>query len=125
MKLSQRYIIYFRTLLCLELFIITYLATTALEFSVISSDHDKAHHFFAFLSLALLLDFSFPNSRFNTNKIFSLIAYGVAIETVQHFLPHRMFSLWDIGGNILGLFAYALLIPFAKKIPVLHDRWLT
>jgi VanZ family protein len=109
--------------LCISLAIITYLATTSLEFKVISSSYDMINHFAAFLVLALLLDFSFPNSRFNTDKIFSLIAYGLSLEIIQHFLPHRMFSLFDIGSDILGLFAYGLLIPFIKRLPILKDRW--
>jgi len=123
MNLSCRHIIYFRFLLCVTLVVITYLATTALEFTVVSSTYDKLNHFVAFLVLAMFLDFSFPNSRFNTVKIFSLIAYGFSLEIIQHFLPHRMFSLFDISADIIGLFAYALLIPFIKKLPVLNDRW--
>jgi len=123
MNLSYRHIIHFRFLLCVTLVVITYLATTALEFTVVSSSYDKLNHFVAFLVLALLLDFSLPNSRFNTEKIFSLIAYGFSLEIIQHFLPHRMFSLFDISADIIGLFVYALLIPFIKKLPVLNDRW--
>lgn len=124
MKLSRRHIVYFRVLLCISLVVITYLATTALEFTFVSSSYDKFNHFFAFFILALLLDFSFPNSRFNTVKIIPLIAYGCSLEVIQHFLPHRMFSLFDIGADIIGLFAYALLIPFIKRLPVLNDRWI-
>ena len=123
MKLSRTYIISFRVLLCITLAIVTYLATTALEFAIVSSINDKINHLVAFLVLALLLDFSFPISHFNTDKIFSLIAYGVSLEIIQHFLPYRMFSLFDIGADILGLLAYGLLIPFIKRLPVLSDRW--
>ena len=123
MKLSLRQIVYYRVLLCISLMVITYLATTALEFTVVSSIYDKLNHFVAFLVLALLVDFSFPNSRFNTDKIFSLIAYGFSLEIIQYFLPHRMFSLFDIAADILGLLAYGLLIPFIKRLPAFSDRW--
>ena len=123
MKLSLRQIVYYRVLLCISLMVITYLATTALEFTVVSSIYDKLNHFVAFLVLALLVDFSFPNSRFNTDKIFSLIAYGFSLEIIQYFLPHRIFSLFDIAADILGLFAYGLLIPFIKRLPAFSDRW--
>ncbi len=125
MQLSYSHIIYFRVLLCISLVIITYLATTALEFAVVSSSYDKINHFAAFLVLALLLDFSFPNYRFNSVKIVSLIAYGLSLEIIQHFLPHRMFSLFDISADITGLLAYGLLIPFIKRLPVLNDRWIS
>ena len=123
MKLSLRHIIYYRMLLCISLVVITYLATTALEITVISSVYDKLNHFVAFLILALLLDFSFPYSRFNTAKIYSLLMYGCLIEIIQHFLPHRFFSLLDIAADTLGLLAYGLLIPFIKRLPAFSDRW--
>ena len=103
--------------------VITYLATTALEFTVVSSSYDKINHFAAFLVLAMLVDFSFPNSRFNSAKIFLLIVYGISLEIIQHFLPHRMFSLFDVAADSLGLFAYGLLIPSIKRLPAFSDRW--
>ena len=110
-------------LLFISLVVITYLATTALEFAVVSSSFDKINHILAFLVLALLVDFSFPNSRFNTDKIFPLIAYGISLEIIQYFLPHRMFSLFDIAADSLGLIAYGVLIPFIKRVPAFSDRW--
>jgi len=109
--------------LCFSLVVITYLATTALEFTVVSSSYDKINHFAAFLVLAMLVDFSFPSSRFNSAKIFLLIAYGISLEIIQDFLPHRMFSLFDIAADSLGLLAYGLLIPFIKRLPAFSDRW--
>ena len=125
MKLSLRQIVYYRVLLCISLVVITYLAITALEFTVVSSVYDKLNHFVAFLVLALLVDFSFPNFRFNTDKIFSLIAYSFSLEIIQYFLPHRTFSLFDIAADILGLLAYGLLIPFIKRLPAFSDRWVS
>ncbi len=122
MKLSLRHLIYFRILFCITLVVVTYLATTASEFTAVSSINDKIKHFIAFLILALLLDFSFPNSRFNTDKILPLIAYGIILEVIQHYLPHRMFSFFDVGADILGLVGYGLLIPFLKRIPLFDGR---
>jgi VanZ family protein len=124
MKLSLRYIIYFRMSFCITLAVVTYLATTELEFTAVSSSYDKLNHIAAFIVLALLLDFSFPNSRFNTDKFLPLIAYGVGIEVIQHYLPHRMFSFFDVGADILGLVGYGLLIPFLRRIPLFEDRWI-
>jgi VanZ family protein len=123
MKLSRSHIICYRVLLCISLAVITYLATTALEFTFVSPMYDKINHFAAFFVLALLVDFSFPNSRFNTVKIVSLIAYGFLLEIIQNFLPHRMFSLFDISADIFGLLGYGLLIPFIKRLPAFSDRW--
>ena len=123
MKLSRMHIHIFRVLLSITLVIMTFMATTSLEFIILQSTYDKLNHLVAFFVLALLLDFSFPKSRFNTVKISSLIAYGFSLEIIQHFLPHRMFSLFDIGADSIGLLAYGLLIPFIRKLPVLNDRW--
>ena len=123
MMLSRTYIISFRVLLCFTLVIVTYLATTALEFTVVSSIYDKINHFIAFFVLALLLDFSFPNFNFNMFKIILLITYGFSLEMIQHFLPHRMFSLIDVLADIVGLAGYGLLIPLIKNIPILDRRW--
>ena len=123
MKLSHTYIISFRVLLCITLAIVTYLATTALEFTVVTSIYDKINHFVSFFVLALLLDFSFPNFNFNRFKIILLITYGFSLEMIQHFLPHRMFSLLDVVADIVGLAGYGLLIPLIKNIPILDRRW--
>ena len=123
MKLSRTYITSFRVLLCFTLVIVTYLATTALEFTVVSSIYDKINHFIAFFVLALLLDFSFPNFNFNMFKIILLITYGFSLEMIQHFLPHRIFSLIDVLADIVGLAGYGLLIPLIKNIPILDRRW--
>lgn len=90
---------------------------------VFPMNYDKINHFAIFLVLALLVDFSFQNSRFNMIKIFLLIAYGFSLEVLQYFLPHRMFSLFDIAADSLGLLAYGLLIPFIKRLPAFCDRW--
>ena len=123
MNLSHTYIISFRVLLCITLAIVTYLATTTLEFTVVSSIYDKINHFVSFFVLALLLDFSFPNFNFNRFKIILLITYGFSLEMIQHFLPHRMFSLLDVVADIVGLVGYGLLIPLIKNIPILDRRW--
>lgn len=123
MKLSRTYITSFRVLLCITLAIVTYLATTTLEFTVVSYIYDMINHFIAFFVLALLLDFSFPDFNFNMLKIILLITYGFSLEIIQHFLPHRMFSLIDVVADIVGLAGYGVLIPLIKNIPILDRRW--
>lgn len=123
MKLSRGKIIIFRVLLLIAVSLVTYLATTAQEYTVVTSSYDKMHHFVAFIVLAFLLDFSFPDSGFNEIKIVLLIAYGLSLEIIQHFLPYRMFSLIDVVADIIGLTSYGLLIPAVKNIPLLSLRW--
>ena len=123
MKLSRSHIIYYRLLLCVSFVTITYIAATSSQSIVIILLDDKVNHFFAFFILAFLLDFSFPHSRFNTAKIVPLIAYSVLLEVIQYFLPYRIFSFFDIFTDILGLLAFALLIPFIRRLPILGERW--
>jgi len=84
---------------------------------------DKVHHAFAFYVLALLLDFAQPRSEFGLRKFSLLMAYGVAIECVQHFLPWREFSLLDMVADAVGLLLYVAGVPLLKRMPVLRDRW--
>ncbi len=123
MKLSRTTIHTFRFLLFITLIVVTFLATTSLEFTVVPSTYDKFNHFVAFFVLALLMDFSFPGSGFNMIKVIFLISYGFSLEIIQHFLPHRMFYLFDIVADIFGLAAYGMFIPVFKNIPLLNHRW--
>ena len=48
---------------------ISYIATTSRIFPVVETFNDKFNHLIAFLVLASLADFSFPNSSFKYTKI--------------------------------------------------------
>ncbi|MCH9048356.1 MAG: VanZ family protein [Proteobacteria bacterium] len=123
MKLSRTTIHTFRFLLFITLIVVTFLATSSLEFTIVPSTYDKLNHFVAFFVLALLMDFSFPGSSFNVIKVVFLVSYGFSLEIIQHLLPHRMFSLFDIVADIVGLVAYGMFIPVFKNIPLLNHRW--
>jgi VanZ family protein len=77
----------------------------------------------AFYALALLVDFSFPQTGFNRVKTLSLLGYGLAIETIQYFLPYRSFELLDLGADAVGLFAYGISIPVLRRLPLFKIRW--
>ncbi len=123
MKLSRTTIHTFRFLLFITLIVVTFLATSSLEFTIVPSTYDKLSHFVAFFVLALLMDFSFPGSSFNVIKVVFLVSYGFSLEIIQHLLPQRMFSLFDIVADIVGLAAYGMFIPVFKNIPLLNHRW--
>ena len=123
MSLSHSTIIVFRITLIVSLLLITNLATTELEHPLMTSVNDKLGHFLAFLYLAILVDFSFPASRFGLLKVLPLLAYGLFIEVIQYFLPHRMFSFLDILADGGGVLIYALLIPVLMHVPLLKFRW--
>jgi len=102
---------------------IFYLATTSGHLPVIEDLSDKTEHILAFYVLGLLVDFSWPATGFRAPKTLSLFGYGLAIEIVQYFLPHRTFSLFDLGADGIGLFLYALSVPVIKNIYPLSERF--
>jgi VanZ family protein len=105
----------FQGALAIALVVISYLAFTPLEIPVVSSLNDKFSHIAAFLCLALLVDFSWPHTPWNYIKFLPLMGYGLFIETVQGFLPHRFFSLLDLAADALGLLAYGLILPWLLR----------
>ncbi len=123
MRLSRTTIIVFRITLVVSLLLITFLATMELELPAITSVDDKFGHVLAFLYLALLVDYSFPASRFNLLKVMLLLLYGVVIELIQYFIPHRMFSLLDLLANGIGVVIYAAFYQILKHVPLFKLRW--
>jgi VanZ family protein len=103
---------------------ITYFATAPIEAVPLAGLGDKVLHAGAFLTLAGLLDFSFPATPFGARKIASLLAYGMAIEVAQHFLPFRTFSLLDWSADAVGIALYiGAVTPVLKRMPWLQRRW--
>lgn len=84
---------------------------------------DKLNHAAAFYVLALLLDFSLPRTRFDVTKGLALLAYGVAIEAVQYFIPYRDASLGDLFADAIGVCAYLFSVPLLVRVPLLSRRW--
>ena len=113
---------FFRGALGAALVVISYLAFTPLDIPVASGLNDKVSHIAAFLCLALLTDFSWPESPWNRTKFLSLMSYGLLIEIVQAFLPNRFFSLWDLAADALGLVSYALVLPLLLRISFFKSR---
>ena len=120
---TQKATLGFRFLLAAAFIAISYLATTSSSIPGVEDVNDKIEHAFAFFTLALLADFSWPESRFGPRKFLSLLGYGLAIEITQYFLPTRTCSLFDLGADAVGLSLYWLAIPVLKKIPPLSLRW--
>lgn len=84
---------------------------------------DKILHFLAFYVLAMLADFSFPDSRFGITKMAMLMGFGMLIEYEQSFIPWRRSDLMDLVADAAGMFAYLLTIPILLHIPLLKLRW--
>jgi VanZ family protein len=115
MNLSKSTIIVFRISLAAAVTGILILATTPLEYPVVSGINDKINHIFAFFVLSLLTDFSFPDKKFSYASFLPLLGYGLSIECIQYFLPYRMFSLFDIAGDAIGTILYMASFPLLKK----------
>jgi VanZ family protein len=120
---TQKATLAFRFLLATTLVATAYLATTSSSISILEDVNDKVEHAFAFFTLALLADFSWPESGFGPRKILFLLGYGMAIEITQYFLPDRTCSLFDLGADGVGLFLYWMAIPLLKNVPPLSLRW--
>ncbi len=112
---SRSSIIVFRISLAAAVAGILILATTPLQYPVVSGINDKLNHIFAFFILALLADFSFPVRKFSLCIILPLLGYGIAIEVIQYFLPYRMFSLYDVAADAMGIGLYKISFSLLKK----------
>ncbi|MGE0372498.1 MAG: VanZ family protein, partial [Gammaproteobacteria bacterium] len=118
--MGASYIRIFRGLFVLVFAAVAYLSLMQMPETGLQQISDKVHHAFAFYVLALLLDFAQPRSEFGLRKFSLLMAYGVAIECVQYFLPWREFSLLDMVADAVGLLLYVAGIPLLKRVPVLR-----
>ncbi|MEW8028298.1 MAG: VanZ family protein [Candidatus Thiodiazotropha sp.] len=110
-----------RALLAMALVVISYLAFTPLDTPVVAEFNDKLSHIVAFVVLAFLVDFSWPQSKWNPAKYLPLFGYGLFIEVVQAIMPHRIFSTWDLLADVLGLLIYPLLLPLLLRIPLIQE----
>jgi len=70
---------------------------------------DKLVHFVMYFFVA----WSFRNLEIKRYILFSIM-YGIFLECIQHFLPYRSFSIFDIFANTLGAFFYGVIIRFAS-----------
>jgi VanZ family protein len=118
-----RNVLTYRLTLAAAMIVIVYLATMSRHIPVIEDVSDKAGHILAFYTLGLLADFSWPRSGFRAPKLLSLLGYGLAIEIIQYFLPHRSFSLLDLGADAVGLLIYAGSVPLLKNCYPLSERF--
>jgi VanZ family protein len=123
MGLSRTAIAACRVALVVAVTVTCYLAFTPRHFHVLELFWDKLKHAAAFATLALLVDFSFPASRFGVAKMLLLLGYGVMIEFVQYFLPYREASSLDVLADVVGIALYVLSIPVLKLLPWFRLRW--
>ena len=117
-------IILARSGLIVTVLVIFFLATTARQIPVVESINDKLNHFLAFFVLSLQLDFAFPSTKSTYyQKYVALLSYGILLECVQNFLPHRDFSIADVAADIAGILGYICTVPVIQTLPILKKRW--
>ena len=70
----------------------------------------------SFLLLSLLADAGWAESGFGPRKYLPLLAYGIVLEGLQHFMPGRDVSAWDLLANASGIMLYGLAaLPILRK----------
>ena len=82
------------------------------------SEFDKAIHFFAFLAITFLLWTAYKLPRPLISSVLLLSLFGLLIELLQHFVPTRVFSLYDFAADIAGIIAGVTLywLSAARKV---------
>lgn len=119
MILTPAHVSLSRIALVICLIVVTTLTVIPLnEFPPAESINDKVSHLLAFLALALVADYSFPDKNFLMPKALPLLAYGIGIEIVQSFIPYRSFSVLDMAADASGLIVYLLFIPLLNRFIV-------
>lgn len=100
----------FRVLFIAALLATTWQMLTPLPYQPLASANDKLSHLLTFLLLALLVDRGWPSAAFFSRKALPLLAYGAAIELIQHFVPNRSLSFADWVADGAGILIYLLLV---------------
>ncbi len=93
-----------------------WLATVEKTIPLVDNLWDKLKHFAAFGVLALFADFAFPERRLWPAKVLAVLAYGVLIELVQAFLPHRSASALDVLADAVGIATYVVWVPLIDRL---------
>lgn len=76
---------------------------------------DKLLHMAGYLALYLSARIACPAPGRTLPIVSALLAYSVLIETLQHVIPNRGFSLFDILANLAGLLIGASLYPALRR----------
>ncbi|QUM75327.1 VanZ family protein [Moritella sp. 24] len=109
----DKYKHWFRLLLFMVIVAICLLAFAKPSSDIPSLGNDKLNHALAFVTLALLFDYSFPN---RTITLFmTLLGFGIFIELIQGMIPGRDTSHWDIVADLIGITSYLIIQPLRAK----------
>lgn len=84
---------------------------------------DKLLHVGAFVVLAWLADFGWPDADYWLPKALPLLGYGMALELAQSGIAARAAEWGDLAADAAGLMIYAVLAPALRHLPHLVRRW--
>lgn len=109
-----------RYLFTVLLAVISWLALSAAPPATVSTGWDKANHSLAFAALAFSAVWAFwPQPSLWARLIAVLLAYGIAIEIAQSFLPPREADWHDVLadgiGILLGLVAAWPIVGLSRR----------
>ncbi len=76
---------------------------------------DKANHFIAFVVLTGLLYFSFEKIKIFTLIILPLFGYGFLLEVIQGLTEYRVFSMFDLLADAIGIMAGIVVCRLIRK----------
>ena len=81
--------------------------------------NDKVEHAIVFFILSLLLNRASDTKKYRLRNIMVLSIFGILIELIQHFIPHRSTSISDALANIAGIlvfqFAFSIYLYVKKE----------
>jgi len=80
----------------------------------------EAGHFLVFALLVGFLPFIVRRWRLLASWAALLVALAVSVEGLQRFIPHRVFTLRDVGANVLGCLS-GLVLGLALRL--LLSKW--
>jgi hypothetical protein len=101
----------YKTIFFITTVVVFYLAVVPGDMIAIDTNlGDKFNHFLAFFTLSLLLNRSSSSYHARVRNMLSLLFFGILIEFVQHYLPHRESSILDILADLVGILSFQFLL---------------
>lgn len=97
---------FWRAALTAALAAVTLLALLPQPEVPVTTSWDKTDHLLAFFTLALLAERAFPQQPFWRWLAPALLAYGGALEILQHFTPSRFAAWSDLLADGCGIALY-------------------
>ena len=104
----------FRIVLVISISLISILSFQEVNFEYSFNFLDKVLHFLCFIYLTLVTWLSrILNKDLHVYVI--VLAYGILIEIIQRFLPHRSFEYSDIFADFVGIIVGLIIIKIFKN----------